>query len=206
MWLQPGEYTGDCNILYMWLQQLMCSNCKTWQLQNQNVGDCLHPYSSVIATRLMFAWCGCNQMKNTVDCLISYSVVATADVLRLQKKVVAKNQACEWLQPCGRVIAPLEQWFCKKIVAKNTGKKTPVQKKAPCHDTVRLRLRWSLLDVVATWSNYRWLQHPLQCICNDWCAAIAKKDSCKPECGWLQILSQCDCTLIAVWLRLQKNW
>jgi hypothetical protein len=28
MWLQPGEYTGDCNILYMWLQQLMCSNCK----------------------------------------------------------------------------------------------------------------------------------------------------------------------------------
>jgi hypothetical protein len=33
---------------------------------------------------------------------------------------------------------------------------------------------------------------------------LQKKDSCIPECGWLQILSQCDCTLIAVWLRLQK--
>jgi hypothetical protein len=55
MWLQPGENTGDCNILYsvvattdvLWLQKR--------QLQNQNVGDCnlvavwLHPYSSVIA-------------------------------------------------------------------------------------------------------------------------------------------------------------
>jgi hypothetical protein len=38
----------------------------------------------------------------------------------------------------------------KKTVAKNTGKKTPVQKKAPCHETVRLRLGWSLLDVAAT--------------------------------------------------------
>jgi hypothetical protein len=28
-WLQPGVYTGDCNILQMWLQQLMCINCKT---------------------------------------------------------------------------------------------------------------------------------------------------------------------------------
>jgi hypothetical protein len=26
-----------------------------------------------------------------------------------------------------------------------------LKKKAPCHDTVRLRLGWSLLDVVATW-------------------------------------------------------
>jgi hypothetical protein len=68
-----------------------------------------------------------------------------------------------------------------------------------------LRLGWSLLDVAATWSKYRWLQYTLHCICNDWCAAIAKKDSCKTECGWLQILSQCDCTLIAVWLRLQKT-
>jgi hypothetical protein len=43
----------------------------------------------------------------------------------------------------------------KKTVAKHTGKKSavakkPVQKKAPCHDTVRLRLGWCLLDVVAT--------------------------------------------------------
>jgi hypothetical protein len=44
----------------------------------------------------------------------------------------------------------------KKTVAKNTGKKSagakkPVQKKAPCHETVRLQLGWCLLDVVATW-------------------------------------------------------
>jgi hypothetical protein len=107
---------------YRWLQHPLhvvatadVQQLQKWQLQNQNVGDCLHPYSSVIAsigacvvrncrlrvfgkkektvawrcqiaTRLMFAWCGCNQVKNTVDCLISYSVVATTDVLRLQKK------------------------------------------------------------------------------------------------------------------------
>jgi hypothetical protein len=53
------------------------------------------------------------QMKNTVDCLIGYSVVATIDVPRLQKK---------------------EQF----------------QKKAPCHEAVRLQLGWCLLDVVAT--------------------------------------------------------
>jgi hypothetical protein len=29
--------------------------------------------------------------------------------------------------------------------------KKPVQKKAPWHDTIRLRLGWCLLDVVATW-------------------------------------------------------
>jgi hypothetical protein len=52
------------------------------------------------------------QMKNTVDCLIGYSVVATTDVSRLQKKTV--------------------------------------QKKAPCHEAVRLQLGWCLLDVVAT--------------------------------------------------------
>jgi hypothetical protein len=44
----------------------------------------------------------------------------------------------------------------QKIVAKNTGKKSagakkPVQKKAPCYETIRLQLGWSLLDVVATW-------------------------------------------------------
>jgi hypothetical protein len=39
----------------VWLQPLICCNCKKKQLQNQNVGDCnlvvvwLHPYSSVIA-------------------------------------------------------------------------------------------------------------------------------------------------------------
>jgi hypothetical protein len=118
-----------CNLVkkYRWLQHplhvVATSDVqqlqKKWQLQNQNVGDCLRPYSSVIAsigacvvrncrlrvfgkkektaawrcqiaTRLMFAWCGCNQVKNTVDCLISNSVVATTDVLRLQKKTVAK--------------------------------------------------------------------------------------------------------------------
>jgi hypothetical protein len=42
----------------------------------------------------------------------------------------------------------------KKQLQKTQVKK-PVQKKAPCHDTVRLRLGWSLLDVVATWSKYR---------------------------------------------------
>jgi hypothetical protein len=43
-----------------------------------------------------------------------------------------------------------------KTVAKNTGKKSAgakktVQKKAPCHETVRLQLGWCLLDVLATW-------------------------------------------------------
>jgi hypothetical protein len=50
--------------------------------------------------------CGCNHWCATIE-----------------KKIVAKNEACEWLQPCGGVIAPLEQWFCKKTIAKNTGKK-----------------------------------------------------------------------------------
>jgi hypothetical protein len=44
----------------------------------------------------------------------------------------------------------------QKPVVKNTSKKSagakkPVQKKAPCHETVRLQLGWCLLDVVATW-------------------------------------------------------
>jgi hypothetical protein len=43
----------------------------------------------------------------------------------------------------------------KKTVAKHTSKKSAAKKtsskKAPCHDTVRLRLGWCLLDVVATW-------------------------------------------------------
>jgi hypothetical protein len=44
----------------------------------------------------------------------------------------------------------------KKTVAKHIGKKSvaakkPVQKKASCHDTVRLRLGWCLHGVVATW-------------------------------------------------------
>jgi hypothetical protein len=85
-------------------------------------------------------------------------VVATTDVLRLQKrakKTVAKTSM--W------VIATLPQCGCtliavclrlKKTVAE-TGKKVRLQKssskKAPCHDTVRLRLGWCLLDVVATW-------------------------------------------------------
>jgi hypothetical protein len=52
MWLQPREKkTGDCNIqkhvvATSDVQQLR----KKWQLQNQDVGDCLRPYSSVIAT------------------------------------------------------------------------------------------------------------------------------------------------------------
>jgi hypothetical protein len=51
MWLQPCEK-------YRWLQHplhvVATSDVqllqKKWQLQNQNVGDCLHPYSSVIAS------------------------------------------------------------------------------------------------------------------------------------------------------------
>jgi hypothetical protein len=40
---------------------------------------------------------------------------------------------------------------CKKTqVKKSAGAKKPVQKKAPCHETVRLQLGWCLLDVVAT--------------------------------------------------------
>jgi hypothetical protein len=34
----------------------------------------------------------------------------------------------------------------KKQLQKNTGKKNTSSKKAPCHDTVRLQLWWSLLD------------------------------------------------------------
>jgi hypothetical protein len=55
-----------------------------------------------------------------------------------------------------------------------------------------LRLSWCLLDVVATWWQYRWLQHPLQCVYNHWCAAIAKKQLQNQHVG--------DCNFVAVWL------
>jgi hypothetical protein len=62
--------------------------------------------------------------------------------------------------------------IAKKIKnsCKNTGKKSavakkPVQKKALCHDTVRLRIGWCLLDVLQPCENtsdcnilYMWLQ------------------------------------------------
>jgi hypothetical protein len=71
----------------------------------------------------------------------------------------------------------------KKQLQKNTGRKTLDQKKAPCHDTVRLQLGWSLLDGLQPGQITR--------DCNILCSVFAttdvlrlqKKDSCKPECG-----------------------
>jgi hypothetical protein len=40
--------------------------------------------------------------------------------------------------------------IAKKLVKKCDCNK-PVQKKAQCHDTIKLQLDWSLLDVVETW-------------------------------------------------------
>jgi hypothetical protein len=148
--------------------------------------------------------------ENTVDCKISYSVAASTDVLRLQKKVakpsmcvIATFSQCDctlsavWLQKktVTRIACDCD-WknSCKKHVKKYDCKK-PVQKKATCHDTVRLRLGWCLLDVVVTLWQYRWLQHPLQCGCNHWCAAIAKKTVANPAWGWLQLCRSVIATL-----------
>jgi hypothetical protein len=89
--------------------------------------------------------------ENTVDCLISYSVVATTDV-PLAKKTVAKTKHVSGCKPCRILaIAPLAQCDYKKTVAKKhviaiatkkqlqktqvkkCGCKKPLQKKAPCH-------------------------------------------------------------------------
>jgi hypothetical protein len=40
MWLQPGENTGDCNILYSVVATTDVLRLQKIQLQNQNVGDC----------------------------------------------------------------------------------------------------------------------------------------------------------------------
>jgi hypothetical protein len=81
MWLQPCEKkTGDCNIQNMLLQHLMCSNCEKRQLQNQDVGDCLRPYSSVIATAAYVCF-GKKRKKITepvCDCNNSANVIATS--------------------------------------------------------------------------------------------------------------------------------
>jgi hypothetical protein len=71
MWLQPCEKkTGDCNIQNMRLQHLMCSNCEKRQLQNQDVGDCLRPYSSVIATAAYVCF-GKKRKKKLSQCVIA---------------------------------------------------------------------------------------------------------------------------------------
>jgi hypothetical protein len=147
--------------------------------------------------------------ENTVDCLISYNVAATTDVLRLQKKSVAK--------PSMWVIATLSQcdctlsavWLQKKqlqkqhvtTIAKKTVAKTQV-KKCDCKKTsskkssmswhCQMRLGWCLLDVVATWWKYRWLQHPLH--------VVATTDVLWLQKRQLQNQNVGDCNLVAVWL------
>jgi hypothetical protein len=59
----------------------------------------------------------------------------------ISKKTVAKKHVT--------AIATKKQ--LQKTQVKKCGCKKPVQKKAPCHETVRLQLGWCLLDVVATW-------------------------------------------------------
>jgi hypothetical protein len=83
--------------------------------------------------------------ENTDDCLIGYSVVATTDVPRLQKKTVANPKHVSGCKPC-RILAfaPLAQCdykkknirkkqvtaiATKKQLQKNTGKKNAGAKK-----------------------------------------------------------------------------
>jgi hypothetical protein len=73
-----------------------------------------------------------------------------------------------------------------------TGKKCdcnkPVQKKAPCHDTVRLRPGENTGDC----------KNKLKCGCKHWCAAIAKKVVAKISMCVIATMSCVgDCNLIA---------
>jgi hypothetical protein len=52
------------------------------------------------------------QMKNTVDCLIGYSVVATFDVPRLQKKRTVPKKA-----PCHEAVRLQLGWCLLDVVA-----------------------------------------------------------------------------------------
>jgi hypothetical protein len=135
------------------------------------------PWHCQIATKLVFAWCGCN--------LVKIQVIATSFTVWLQPLMCCdcKKDSCKtrmW------VIATLSQCDCTLIAVwlrlQKTGKKCDcnkhVKKKAPCHYTVRLRLGLYLLDVVASWWKYGWLQNKLKCGCNHWCAAIVKKGCC----------------------------
>jgi hypothetical protein len=70
--------------------------------------------------------------------------------------------------------------------------KNQFKKKTPCHDTVRLRLGWCLLDVVVTWSIYRRLQHSLHVVATSDVQQLQKHDSCKTR---MWVIA---CTLIAV--------
>jgi hypothetical protein len=62
----------------------------------------------------------------------------------LQKQKTVAKTTCDC--DCKKVKKTVAKTQVKKV---RLQKKT-VQKKAPCHDTVRLRIGWCLLDVVAT--------------------------------------------------------
>jgi hypothetical protein len=119
---------SDFNCDYNYWKHCFCSHNECVWLQHSCVCGSLLPLTCVwkektdvwrcqIATRLVFAWCGCNLVKNTGDCKIRYCVVVTTDVLWLQKKQLQKP-ACACLQPCRSVIAPLSQFDCKKQLQK----------------------------------------------------------------------------------------
>jgi hypothetical protein len=97
MWLQPCEkiqviatsFTCGCNI---WCATI----AKKWQLQNQNVGDCLHPYSSAIA-----------------------SIGSQLPLTCAWKKKKKNNWASVWLQLFGKrdcnqelCVLQMETWLC----------------------------------------------------------------------------------------------
>jgi hypothetical protein len=71
--------------------------------------------------------------ENTGDCKISYIVVATTDVMRLQKKLLLKTSMC--------VIATLSQCdlqknSCKKTACDCDCKKTVAKKQVKCDYSV----------------------------------------------------------------------
>jgi hypothetical protein len=153
--LQKKELLGNKTIwLQLWLQntekhcflqppKMNVSDCKKLFRKNEKTAACL----CQIATRLMFAWCGCKTDENTVDCLIGYSVVGTTDVPRLQKKQLQKKHVTA------------------VATKKNSCKKNQFKKKSSrpwnCQIATRLVFAWCGCNLV---KKYRWLQHPLHVV------------------------------------------
>jgi hypothetical protein len=72
---------------------------KKVRLQKTSSKKSSMPWHCQIATRLVFAWCGCNLVNNR-RLQHPLHVVATADVQQLQNMTVAKPE-------CGWLLAPL---------------------------------------------------------------------------------------------------
>jgi hypothetical protein len=118
----------------------------------------------------------------------------------IEKKTVTKTASdCDWKKTVAKIGKKLR--LQKKTVAKTQVKKCdckkPFQKKTPCQDTVRLRLGWYLLDVVATRWKYRWLHHPLHVVVTTDVLQLQKRQLQNQNVG--------DCNLVVVWLHPYSN-